>query len=143
MTLVLANGVFDIFHAGHVWHLKEARAMGDSLTVALTVDEAVREQKGEGSPIIPWELRRACLMGCRFVDAVVPSIDSAQAIRAVRPNVFVKGIDYVVRTDVLGPIELACKEVGAEFRFTASAKLSSFDIVQTILARRHNLCAST
>ena len=141
MTTVLANGVFDIFHAGHVWHLKQARAMGERLIVALTLDDAVRDQKGEGSPIVPWHLRRECLLGCRFVDAVVPSVHSVDAIRKVRPDIFVKGSDYVDAIELMAPIREACAEVGAELRFTTEPKLSSWAIIQTILSRREKLCA--
>ena len=97
---VLANGCFDLLHAGHVEHLREARAMGHWLVVALTVDEAVG--KGPGRPVQTWEDRAAVLGALRFVDQIVPSTDAPSAIRKVRPRIFVKGADYA-GADVLKP----------------------------------------
>ena len=49
--LVLTNGCFDLLHVGHVRYLREARALGDALVVALNGDASVRELKGEGRPV--------------------------------------------------------------------------------------------
>ena len=49
--LVFTNGCFDLLHVGHVRYLKEARALGDALVVALNGDASVRELKGEGRPV--------------------------------------------------------------------------------------------
>lgn len=131
---VLANGCFDLLHVGHIRHLAAARAMGDRLVVALTVDAAVN--KGPGRPINQWEERAEVLRALRFVDEVVPSASAFQAILAVRPRVFVKGIDYA-DSSALDDDRAACRAVGAELRTTETPKTSS-----TELMRRIAKCAS-
>ncbi len=131
MRVVLANGCFDIFHAGHVRHLAAARRLGDRLVVALTVDEAVN--KGPGMPLNPWEERAEVLRACRHVDEVVRSRGAEAAIYIVRPQVFVKGIDYSGRA--LQGVVAACRAVGAEFVTTSTDKMGSGEIF-----RRYEKC---
>ena len=102
--------------------------MGDRLVVALTVDEAVN--KGPGLPINAWELRATVLRALRCVDDVVPSRTSWDAIRSVRPDVFVKGDDYRGAL----PMENveACREVGAVIHFTSTPKMSSREIAKRL-----------
>jgi len=49
-TIVLANGGFDLVHAGHVRYLRAAKACGDILIVALNSDSSIRKLKGPGRP---------------------------------------------------------------------------------------------
>lgn len=127
MKVVLANGCFDVFHVGHLWHLEEARAQGDYLVVSLTEDAHVN--KGPGLPVNPWVHRAAVLRGLRCVDLVVPSATSMEAIRLIRPHVFVKGIDYKI-SSLLDANLVACAEVGAVLYITQSRKLSSGDVIR-------------
>src|SRR5260370_32126673 len=55
--VVLANGCFDLLHAGHVRYLQAARDEGDILVVAVNSDSSVRPLKGDGRPILPQEAR--------------------------------------------------------------------------------------
>ena len=126
MKVVLANGCFDVFHIGHLWHLEAARLLGDSLIVALTLDEHVN--KGPGYPIHPWIHRASVLRALRCVDDVVPSSSSLDAIRRVKPQVFVKGIDY--QTAALIDERIVCSSVGAVLHITTTPKLSSRDIIR-------------
>ncbi len=89
---VLTNGCFDCLHAGHVAHLKAARALGDELIVSLTADESVR--KGEGRPVFPWKERFNMLTELRCVDAVYLVHSAKQAIELIKPDIYVKGIEY-------------------------------------------------
>lgn len=137
MITVLANGCFDLIHAGHVAHLRAARAMGERLVVALTMDEHVN--KGPGRPVYPWEQRAAILRELRCVDEVVPSESGAAAVLAVKPAVYCKGIDYVagMPDDTRGEWQatvMACARVGAEIRFTRTAKLSTTEVIKRIAA---------
>ena len=129
LVTVLANGCFDVLHAGHVRHLEAARAMGDRLVVALTVDVGVN--KGAGFPVNGWSRRAEVLRSLRCVDEVVPSVTDVGAIMEVRPQVFVKGIDYT-GSELLAAAMLACAEVGAELRITETEKMSSRAIVKTM-----------
>jgi D-beta-D-heptose 7-phosphate kinase/D-beta-D-heptose 1-phosphate adenosyltransferase len=125
---VLANGCFDVLHAGHLRHLEAAKAMGDRLVVALTEDAFVN--KGPGFPVNAWENRRDLLLGLRCVDEVIPSVNDWSAIMQVRPAVFVKGADY--KDKPLAAAKIACLKVGAEIAFTETPKLSSRDIVERL-----------
>lgn len=128
MKLVLANGCFDLLHAGHVSHLKAARSMGDVLIVSLTLDADVNKP---GRPIYPWEERAQILRELRCVDFVVPSSHAIDAILNVRPDIFVKGIDYKDFRFDDGVYE-ACRKVGAVIRFTTTPKMSTTDTLRKI-----------
>lgn len=128
MRLVLCNGCFDLLHAGHLAHLKEARAMGDSLTVALTLDEFVGKPN---RPIIPWEERAALLLEWRCVDDVVATRNAVEAIYAWKPAVFVKGSDYLLKRLLSAEIA-ACEEVGAQIRFTKEHPTTTSSIIERI-----------
>jgi len=94
--LVLTNGVFDLLHAGHVRYLKEARALGDCLVVAINADESVRELKGAGRPVYPAEERAEILRALRAVDRVVVFGEkrASRTIEIIRPHIYTKGGDY-------------------------------------------------
>ena len=130
-TIVLANGCFDILHAGHVAHLQEAALLGGELVVALTIDEAVN--KGPGRPINSWRDRKAVLMALRCVDRVVPCRNGAEAILEVKPQFYVKGRDYRL-LGLKSSEKNACLHVGAKIEFTKAEKMSSTSIIQRIRA---------
>ncbi|HTO13315.1 MAG TPA: adenylyltransferase/cytidyltransferase family protein [Candidatus Binatia bacterium] len=94
--VVLANGVFDLLHVGHVRYLTAARALGDVLFVGVNGDAAVRRLKGPGRPLMPAAERVELLAALRPVDHVVV-FDEDTADRLVsllRPDVHAKGTDY-------------------------------------------------
>jgi D-beta-D-heptose 7-phosphate kinase/D-beta-D-heptose 1-phosphate adenosyltransferase len=95
-SVVFTNGCFDLLHAGHVMLLEKARALGDALIVGLNGDRSVRLLKGPGRPIVPLRERAEILAGLAAVDCVVPFAERtpARIIRALRPDVLVKGADY-------------------------------------------------
>jgi rfaE bifunctional protein nucleotidyltransferase chain/domain len=94
--VVLTNGCFDLLHAGHVRYLAAARALGDRLVVALNDDAGVRRLKGAGRPLTPLADRAELLAALRAVDAVVPFAGetAVEVLRALAPDVYVKGGDY-------------------------------------------------
>ena len=99
--LVFTNGVFDILHAGHVQYLAAARELGDLLIVGLNSDSSARAlNKGPGRPVNSQDDRAAVLRGLRSVDGVILFDDPTpeRLIRALRPEVFVKGGDYKPET---------------------------------------------
>ena len=95
-TLVMTNGCFDIIHPGHVQYLKEAKALGDRLLVAVNSDESVSRLKGPARPINPLDHRMAVLSGLESVDWVVPFTEDTpeRLICRVLPDILVKGGDY-------------------------------------------------
>lgn len=128
MKLVLANGCFDLLHPGHVDHLREARAMGDFLIVALTRDAYVGKP---GRPIQSLKERAKMLGEMRSVSFVYPCDDAVQAILRWRPTFFVKGADYAEKGLLMAELE-ACLKVGAQIRYTTAPKQSTTAIVERI-----------
>ncbi len=99
-TVALANGVFDLFHVGHLRYLQGARAEADLLVVAVNSDRSTRENKGPDRPVVPQAERAEIVAGLACVDHVVvfDTKDVVPVIRALRPDVHVKGTDYTPET---------------------------------------------
>ena len=95
-TVVFTNGVFDLLHPGHVRYLRDARALGDALMIAINSDRSVRANKGEGRPITPQAERAELLRALDAVDAVTIFDEETPLaiITAVQPDVLVKGADW-------------------------------------------------
>ncbi len=95
-TVVFANGCFDVLHAGHVSLLRRAAALGDFLVVAVNTDDSVRKLKGPDRPVYTLADRAQLLGELECVGAVVAfGDDTPEAlIRAIRPDVLVKGAQY-------------------------------------------------
>ena len=96
LKVVFTNGCFDLLHRGHVEYLAKAADMGDVLVVGLNTDASVRRLKGEGRPVNDENARALVLAALSFVDAVVLFDEDTpyELIKAVRPDVLVKGADY-------------------------------------------------
>lgn len=94
--IVLANGCFDVLHAGHVSLLRRAAALGDYLIVAVNDDAGVRRLKGPERPIYPIDDRVQLLgeLGCVGAVVVFSEETPENIIRAVKPDVLVKGAQY-------------------------------------------------
>jgi len=94
--VVFTNGCFDLLHRGHVDMLRRARAFGDVLIVAVNDDASVRRLKGPSRPVTSEEDRAEVLSALEMVDRVVlfPEDDPGELIRAVVPDVLVKGDDW-------------------------------------------------
>ncbi len=99
-TIALANGVFDLFHVGHLRYLEGARALADLLVVAVNGDASARRLKGRGRPVVPAAERAEIVAGLGCVDHVVlfDTDNVVPVIRALRPDVQVKGTDYTPET---------------------------------------------
>ncbi|MBC8029742.1 MAG: adenylyltransferase/cytidyltransferase family protein [Pyrinomonadaceae bacterium] len=100
LTVVLANGCFDVLHAGHVRYLKGARALGDLLVVAVNSDKQVNELKGAGRPLLPEAERAEIIASLEAVDLVTifgePTV--TELLLALKPDVHAKGTDYTEET---------------------------------------------
>ena len=96
LKVVLTNGCFDILHPGHLRLLEAARLSGDRLVVALNSDRSVRALKGQGRPLIPQVERAEILLAFEPVDQVVIYDEPTPigVVRAIRPDVLVKGADW-------------------------------------------------
>jgi rfaE bifunctional protein nucleotidyltransferase chain/domain len=98
--LVLANGIFDLFHVGHVRYLEGARHAGRSLLVALNSDASARRLKGEGRPLVPLAERMELVAALQCVDWVTSFEEDSveRLLRALRPSAHAKGTDYTVES---------------------------------------------
>jgi rfaE bifunctional protein nucleotidyltransferase chain/domain len=93
--IVLAHGCFDCLHIGHVKHLIAAKSLGLKLVVSVSVDDAVN--KGPGRPVFPLAERCMMLEQLRCVDAVFTAKCAEDAIGYIRPQIYVKGIEYATK----------------------------------------------
>lgn len=97
--LVFTNGCFDILHRGHVTYLAQARALGESLIVAVNSDASVKRLgKGTERPVNGLEDRMALLAALECVSLVTWFEEDTplQRILDCRPDVLVKGGDWPV-----------------------------------------------
>ncbi len=98
--VVFTNGVFDVLHRGHATYLAQARALGGSLVVALNTDASARRLgKGSDRPLNNQQ-DRAVLMAALASSSLVTWFDEdtpIELIRALRPDILVKGGDYDMR----------------------------------------------
>lgn len=94
-TIALANGCFDLLHAGHIRYLQAAAAEADRLVVAVNADAAAAT-KGRGRPILKAEARAELVAALRGVDYVTifPEPTVAPLLELLRPDVHCKGTDY-------------------------------------------------
>lgn len=92
------NGCFDLVHPGHIALLQQARAACDKLIVGLNSDDSVRRLKGESRPIQNETSRATVLASISHVDKVVLFAEDTpiELIKAIRPDVLVKGADYAI-----------------------------------------------
>lgn len=97
-SIVFTNGCFDILHAGHVHYLQQAKTFGERLIIAVNDDASVARLKGAGRPINPCAQRMKVLAALGVVDWVIPFSEDTplNVIKALSPNVLVKGGDYPV-----------------------------------------------
>ena len=94
--IVLAGGVFDIIHPGHIHTLNAAKALGGVLIVAVATDKTAEKMK-KRSPLHNQELRCELVSSLSMVDkAIVGHEDDIfQTVKEVKPNIIVLGYDQV------------------------------------------------
>jgi rfaE bifunctional protein nucleotidyltransferase chain/domain len=95
-AIVLANGCFDLIHAGHIRYLQGAKALGDILIVGINSDEQVSRLKGNGRPFMPENERAEIISALRCVDfvTVFPESTVEELLLAIKPDFHAKGTDY-------------------------------------------------
>ncbi|UCD34883.1 MAG: adenylyltransferase/cytidyltransferase family protein, partial [Nitrospiraceae bacterium] len=100
--IVFTNGCFDLIHVGHVRYLSEAKKMGNVLVVGLNTDRSVSRIK-PGRPVTPEHERAEVLAALAVVDYVTLFDEETpyELIRAIRPDVLVKGADWK-HEDIVG-----------------------------------------
>ena len=95
MVRVLAVGVFDLLHAGHLHYLEQAKSLGDHLTVVIAHDDTVRLRKHE--PVTGQDLRCRMVKGLKPVDEAVignpPDVPIFDILPIVKPDIIALGYD--------------------------------------------------
>lgn len=94
--VVFTNGCFDLLHPGHIALIEAAAKEGDRLIVALNTDASVKRLKGPSRPLQDEQARARVMGALRAVDLVVLFDEDTplEAIKALQPDVLVKGADY-------------------------------------------------
>ncbi len=119
--IVFTNGCFDIMHLGHVEYLAKAAAEGSLLIVGLNSDASIKRIKGDSRPILDEKSRAMALAAFGFIGAVVifEADTPHDLIKAIQPDVLVKGKDYE-----------AGEIVGADIVQAKGGEIITMDIVE-------------
>ena len=109
---VLAGGVFDIIHPGHIHTLNAAKALGDVLVVAIATDKTAQKMK-KRQPLHNQELRRELVSCLSMVDnAIVGHEDDIfETVRAIKPDIIVLGYDQVHQNQFISD---GCKRINLD-----------------------------
>ena len=95
--IVFTNGCFDILHKGHVDYLSAARSLGSILIVGVNSDDSVKRlNKSPNRPVNTEQTRAYMVASLQVVDAVILFNEDTpyELIKAVEPDILVKGSDY-------------------------------------------------
>lgn len=129
MKTVLCHGVFDLLHWGHTEHLRKAKLFGDYLIVSVVADKFL----SKGNAIYNQDERQDLLHALKCVDEVIlcNAPGPEKIIREIRPQVYVRGADYVGK-DM--PEGVALRQLGIPVRYTTSCPPRTSEIISRVLA---------
>tara|TARA_B000000609_G_scaffold93665_1_gene71188 strand:+ start:1208 stop:1669 length:462 start_codon:yes stop_codon:yes gene_type:complete len=103
MTRVMAVGIFDLLHAGHLHYVEQAKSLGEELVVVIAHDETVRKQKHE--PVTGQDLRRRMVEGLKPVDRAVignpPGVPIFEILGKIKPDLIALGYDQKHSIDAI------------------------------------------
>ena len=107
--IVLACGVFDIIHPGHIHSLNAAKALGDVLVVAIATDKTAQKMK-KRTPLHNQELRCELVSCLSMVDKAVigHEDDIFKTVKEIKPNIIVLGYDQIHQEKF---IDEGCKRI--------------------------------
>jgi len=131
--IVYAQGFFDLFHIGHVYHLEEAKKIGDILVVGVGSDRFFKKRGGRPLFKEKERLRFVAVLDC--VDFVVlnDAADAIGAIKKISPDIYAKGED--VKEKATDPSENLYREIkmlkaiGGKIHFTKSLPIHSTELL--------------
>ncbi len=134
---VMATGVFDLLHPGHVYFLTEAKKLGDELVVVVARDQTARRLKRE--PYVPEHIRREMVEALKSVDRAVlgSATDIYETVLSERPNIIALGHDQVWNEQ---EVESECARRGVpvrvvRIRVSPHNDLATRRLVERILER--------
>lgn len=132
MKTILAHGVFDLLHSGHVAHLLQARAFGDTLIVSVVADKFV----SKGRKVINDERERMFMVGAlACVDRVIlcQAFGPDTIIRDIKPAMYVRNDEYIAQDK---PEYAVCKELNIAVGFTRTVPPHTTSLVDRIMEAR-------
>ena len=139
--IVLAGGVFDIIHPGHIHTLNAAKALGDVLVVAIATDKTAQKMK-KRPPLHNQELRCELVSCLSMVDIAMigHEEDIFETVKEVKPNIIVLGYDQVHQDKFIAD---GCKRINLDVEIvrlqSPVPELSSSDIEQKYGKDIHDL----
>jgi len=139
--IVLAGGVFDIIHPGHIHTLNAAKALGDVLVVAIATDKTAQKMK-KRPPLHNQELRRELVSCLSMVDIAMigHEEDIFETVKEIKPNIIVLGYDQVHQDKFIAD---GCKRINLDVEIvrlqSPVPELSSSDIEQKYGKYIHDL----
>ena len=135
--IVLAHGVFDLIHWGHIHYFKEAKKLGDILVVSLVDDNFIGKSEVAKRPLLFKEtIRAAWLAELETVDFVVLAKEAGpwKVIRSIRPDFYAKGEDSKKRlldkNSSLQKDKTEVEKLGGKLVFTKSLPIHSTDLLK-------------
>lgn len=131
-TIVLANGCFDVLHAGHVRYLQGASELGDVLVVGVNSDAQVVKLKGAGRPVVSEAERAELIAAIEDVNLVTifPEATVEELLLAIKPDFHAKGTDY---TEDTVPERDVVRSFGGKVAIVGDPKNhSSSDVIERI-----------
>ena len=95
MVKVMATGAFDLLHMGHIYYLREAKKLGDTLVVVVATDSTVQKLKHD--PITPQESRVNLIRELKMVDEVYLGHDDDMyaIVQEIKPDIIALGFDQI------------------------------------------------
>ena len=125
MVRVMATGVFDILHPGHVFFLQEAKKLGDELVVVVARDSTVERLKHK--PVMNEEIRKFMVESLKPVDRAVlgHEDDTYKTVEEVKPDIIVLGYDQKFSEE---EIEEECKKRGLKVKVVRLKKYGDSDL---------------
>ena len=128
--IVLAGGVFDIIHPGHIHTLTAAKALGDVLVVAIATDKTAQKMK-KMQPLHDQELRCELVSSLSMVDEAIVGHekDIFETVKEVKPDIIALGYDQIHQEKFISD---GCKRISLDVKIvrlqSPIPKLSSSEI---------------
>ncbi len=121
MIRVMATGVFDILHMGHIHYLNESKKLGDELLVVVARDSTA--QKNGKTPLFDEGSRLEIVSQLKSVDRAILGYegDIFKTVIENRPDIITLGYDQHFDAE---KVEEKCRELGLETRVV---RISKFD----------------
>ena len=130
---VMATGVFDLLHPGHVYFLTEAKKLGDELVVVVARDKTARRLKHE--PYVPEHIRREMVEALKPVDRAVlgSTTDIYETVVRERPSIIALGYDQVWNE---AEVESECARRGVPVKVVRVGKIPHDELATKRIVER-------